>query len=144
MGGKLGGGHNHDDRGDVAEINVIPLVDVLLVLLIVFMISAPLSISGISVHLPESKAKGQTLNEKHLILTIDSSGRFFIDKSPVPAVNLQEKLSAVFEVRAQKELYIRADKEVRYAAVVEAMSAGKLAGAEKISMLKSADSAVSK
>jgi biopolymer transport protein TolR len=139
-----GGSRSHDDRGDVAEINVIPLVDVLLVLLIIFMIAAPLSISGINVQMPEGKAKGQTLNDKSLILTIDDQGDFYIDKSQIAAVNLEEKLKAVLEVRTQKDLYIRADKDVRVAKLVEAMSAGKLAGAEKISMLKSAESGVKK
>lgn len=129
---------SHDSRDDLVDINVIPLVDVLLVLLVIFMLAAPLSISGISVQLPESKAKGLSVNEKHLILSIDKEGNFFIEKSHIPAANLEAKLQALLEVRQQKDLYIRADQAVRYAKVVEAMSAGKVAGAERISMLKTA------
>jgi biopolymer transport protein TolR len=135
-----GGSGAHDNRDDLVDINVIPLVDVLLVLLVVFMISAPLSITGINVHLPQSKAKGLEVNVKHLILSIDKDGQFYIENSPIAPENLQAKLAAIFEVRQRKELYIRPDQSVSYGKVVEAMGAGKLAGAEKISMLKTADS----
>ena len=124
-----------DENKDLAEINIIPLVDIMLVLLIIFMVAAPLSISGIGVQLPRSKARGGQVDQGRIILSIDPTGRFFIDKTLIEPGHLEAKMEAIFSVREQKELYIRADKQVSYGRVVDAMSAAKLAGVRKMSML---------
>ncbi|MCB9228871.1 MAG: biopolymer transporter ExbD [Deltaproteobacteria bacterium] len=127
-----------DDNKDLAEINIIPLVDIMLVLLIIFMVAAPLSISGIHVQLPRSQAKGGQVDQKKIILSIDEKGDYFIDKTRIQPEHLEAKIEAVFAVRDEKELYIRADKNVSYGRVVDAMTAAKLAGVRKLSMLTTA------
>lgn len=122
---------------DLAQINIIPLVDIMLVLLITFMIAAPLSIRGINVNLPTSKAKGQTVDGARVILTVDQEGRYYLDKLRVPSDKLTERFSAIFAVKKEKNLFIRADKKVAFEKVVDAMSAAKLAGVEHIGMLTS-------
>ena len=124
-----------EELEDLAQINIIPLVDIMLVLLITFMIAAPLSIRGINVNLPTSKAKGQNVDGHHVILTIDPKGHYFLDKVSVSPENLTARFSAIFAVKKEKNLFIRADKDVSYGRVVEAMSAAKLAGVDKIGML---------
>lgn len=131
-GPKQSSGEDHDD---LAEINIIPLVDVMLVLLIIFMVTAPLSIGGIKVQLPTSGAKGAAIKEDRIILTVSNDGKYFLEKLEVPAATLMEKFKAIYEFREQKELYIRADKEVPYGFVVYAMSTAKQAGVNKLAML---------
>jgi biopolymer transport protein TolR len=124
-----------DYSGDIAEINVIPLVDVLLVLLIIFMVAAPISIGGINIDLPISKARGTMSDEDRVVLTVNKDGEFWMDKSRVPTSALGEKLKAMYQFRERKEIFIRADRGVVYSSVIDAMSAAKLAGVTKISML---------
>ncbi len=135
--GNIGLDKNSADElgGDFAEINVIPLVDVLLVLLIIFMVAAPISIGGINIDLPSSKAKGTLSDEDKVIVTINQKGEFFIDKSTIPGSALGAKLQAVYQYRDKKEIFIRADKGVVYSSVIDAMSAARLAGVTRISML---------
>jgi biopolymer transport protein TolR len=129
---------NDDDSGQVADINIVPLVDVMLVLLIIFMVTAPLSIGGINVELPSSKARSSGMAEDRVVLSINSKGQYFIEKMEVPAGVLDQRLKDLYQQREKKELYIRADKTVVYGRVVDAMSAAKLAGVTRISMLTQA------
>jgi biopolymer transport protein TolR len=124
-----------DYGGDIAEINMIPLVDVLLVLLIIFMVAAPMSIGGINIDLPISKARGTLSDENRVVITVTPKGEFWMEKSKIPADALQEKLKAIYQYRERKEIFIRADHSVVYGSVIEAMSAAKVAGVTKISML---------
>ena len=127
--------NGENDSGEMADINIVPFVDVMLVLLVIFMVAAPLSIGGIGIKLPTSRAKTAPVDQKRVILSVDSSGSYFLDKLRIETPGLEQKLKAIFEVREKKSLYIRADRNVRYGAVVDAMSAAKLAGVVKISML---------
>lgn len=129
--------HTDDDDfdGDIADINIVPLVDVMLVLLIIFMVTAPLSIGGISVKLPTSKARSASVANDRVVLSINQQGLFFIEKMQVSKKHLEKRLKAIYEFRDKKDLYIRADKRVIYRHVVDAMSAAKVAGVSKISML---------
>lgn len=131
--GNLNG--SDDQNQDLAEINIIPLVDVMLVLLIIFMVAAPLSITGIKVNLPTSAAKGAHVDEGRIILTVSKSGNYYLEKTKIDNSNLRQKLVAIFENRKKKQLFIRADRKVPYGSVVDAMSAAKLAGVSKMSML---------
>jgi biopolymer transport protein TolR len=124
-----------EQRGDLAEINMVPMIDVMLVLLIIFMVAAPLSISGISIELPTSKAKGAPVDESKVILSIDPKGEYFLGKVPVPSETLKQKIAGIFLHREDKSLYIRADKKVAYGAVIDAMGVAKTAGVTKLSML---------
>jgi biopolymer transport protein TolR len=131
-GGNKGDGDSHEDN---AEINIIPLVDVMLVLLIIFMVTAPLSIGGIKVDLPASKARGTTVDEDRIVLTINRAGGFYLEKTAIPELALEGKFKAIYQHRQKKELYIRADQGVSYGKVVFAMSAAKQAGVTKLAML---------
>lgn len=124
-----------EDHDDMAEINIIPLVDVMLVLLIIFMVTAPLSIGGIKVDLPISKARGTNVDEDRIVLTINKSGGYYLEKQAIPEATLEDKFKAIYEFREKKELYIRADQGVPYGKVVQAMSAARIAGVSKLAML---------
>ena len=124
-----------EDNDDLAEINIIPLVDVMLVLLIIFMVTAPLSIGGIKIDLPITKAKGTNVDEDRIVLSINKAGGYFLDKTQIADASLEATFKAKYQFRAKKELYIRADAAVLYGKVVSAMSAAKLAGVTKLSML---------
>lgn len=133
--GRIGIDKSGDDADDMAEINIIPLVDVMLVLLIIFMVAAPLSIGGIKVELPYSKAKGGAIDEDRIVLSINDKGEFYLDKTRIPSEGLGERIKAIYQFRDKKELFIRADRNVQYGKVVDAMSAAKLAGVLKMGML---------
>lgn len=124
-----------EEMEDLAQINIIPLVDIMLVLLITFMIAAPLSVRGINVNLPTSQTKGKSVDGAKVILTIDSDGNYYLDKVKVAPDRLIERFSAIFAVKKEKNLYIRADKDVIFNKVVAAMSAGQKAGVEHIGVL---------
>ncbi|NRA63697.1 MAG: biopolymer transporter ExbD [Pseudobacteriovorax sp.] len=127
--------HGEEEADQMADINIVPLVDVMLVLLIIFMVTAPLSIGGISVTLPSSKARSSSLDEDRVVLSINQKGQYFIEKMEVKSTALESRLRAIYAVREKKDLYIRADKKVIYEKVVDAMSAAKVSGVGKISML---------
>lgn len=127
-----------DESGQMSDINVVPLVDIMLVLLIIFMVTAPLSIGGIKVNLPTSKVRAGAMDEERVVLSINRRGKYFIEKLEIPSQRLEGKLKAIYEFRKKKNLYIRADRGVPYGKVVDAMSAAKLAGVSKMSMLTEA------
>jgi biopolymer transport protein TolR len=133
-----------DDTGQMADINIVPLVDVMLVLLIIFMVTAPLSIGGISVNLPASKARSSSVSENRVVLSISQKGEYFLEKVGIPSEALETRLTEIYQNREKKEIYIRADKSVVYEKVVNAMSAARLAGVTKISMLTEAKVAARK
>lgn len=127
--------NNEDEYQDNAEINMIPLIDVMLVLLIIFMIAAPLSVSGIHVNLPTTKVKQTGVKQTPFILTIDKQGKYFIERTHIPKDRLVKRLTAIFDQKQEKAIYIRADRLVRYQAVTNAMAAAKQAGIQKIALL---------
>ncbi len=129
---------HEDDSGALADINIVPLVDVMLVLLIIFMVTAPLSIGGINVNLPSSKARSSAVAENRVVLSISQKGDYFIEKVGIPSEALETRLTEIYQNREKKEIYIRADKGVLYDKVVNAMSAARIAGVTKISMLTEA------
>lgn len=135
---------HEDDTGQMADINIVPLVDVMLVLLIIFMVTAPLSIGGISVNLPSSKARSSSVSENRVVLSISQKGEYFLEKVGIPGEALETRLTEIYQNREKKEIYIRADKSVVYEKVVNAMSAARLAGVTKISMLTEAKVAARK
>ncbi len=132
---KTNGADAQEERDDLADINIIPLVDVMLVLLIIFMVTAPLSIGGIKIELPQSKATGMVVKENRIILSVTAEGEFYIEKMNIPGAVLQQKMKALYQYRQNKELFVRADRNVAYGRVVDAMGAAKLAGVDKIGML---------
>jgi len=119
----------------VAEINVTPLVDVVLVLLIIFMVTAPMLSMGIDVNLPRVKSKTIDVNEEKLVLTINKDGEIFINRTKIPKDELKVKLESIFTARIDKEIFLRADKSVAYGFVVEVMSEIRKAGVDKLGMV---------
>src|SRR5450756_2369223 len=105
--------NNHDDR-PMAEINVTPLVDVMLVLLVIFMVTAPMMQQGVQVNLPKADTKAMTPAEESVVVSVDKSGKVFIDKDEVPAGDLRQRLSSLFATRAKKEVFLKADATVPY------------------------------
>jgi biopolymer transport protein TolR len=119
----------------IAEINMTPFVDVCLVLLIIFMVTAPFAISGINIKLPETKAKPLSVTSRSLILSISKKGEFYIQKNLVAENDLVLKIKEATEQTQDNSIFIRADENVPYKKVMEAMAAAQRAGISKIGMI---------
>ena len=125
--------------GFLAEINMTPFVDVCLVLLVIFMVTAPFAISGVDVRLPKTSS-GATLNAAPLVLSVTQKGHFYIGKKEISEDALVGQLKNALAESPNKSLFIRADEKVPYGKVMDAMSAAHQAGVEKIGMLGEARS----
>jgi biopolymer transport protein TolR len=127
--------NNHFENKPMAEINVTPLVDVILVLLIIFMVTAPMLQMGIDVNLPKVKSKSIYVAEEKLVLTITSAKEVFINKNRISLNDLRAKLEAIFSNRIDREIFMRADKSIPYGYVIEVMSEVRKAGVDKLGMI---------
>jgi biopolymer transport protein TolR len=125
-------GHNSRFMSD---INVTPLVDVMLVLLIIFMVTAPMMMQGVNVSLPKTASEPLPAEKEHLIITVDGSQQIYINDYKVGLDALQAKLKKILEGRADQKVYLRADKDVPYGVVVRVISEVKNAGVEKLGMV---------
>ena len=125
----------NSENKSMADINVTPLVDVMLVLLIIFMVMAPMLSMGIDVNLPRVKSKTVDLAEEKLILSINENKEIFLNKTRMSLQDLNTKLAAIFEQRVDREIFLRADKNVSYGFVVEVMSEIRKAGVDKLGMI---------
>ena len=123
------------DRSLLSEINVTPLVDVMLVLLIIFMVTAPMMQQGIDVDLPNVVAKDVPVKEEKLVLTITKKREIFINEQPVEILRLREKLKKMYKNRAIKEIFLKADENVPYGFVVKTMAEIREAGIERLGMI---------
>lgn len=119
----------------MSDINVTPLVDVMLVLLIIFMVTAPMMMQGVNVSLPHTSSGPLPAEKEHLIITVDRSQQIYINDYQVSLEALQAKLAKIFEGRPDRKVYLRADKGVPYGVVVRVMSEVKNAGVEKLGMV---------
>ncbi len=126
---------NNTDNRPMAEINVTPLVDVMLVLLIIFMVTAPMLQMGIDVNLPRVKAKSVDVAEEKLVLTINGAKEIFLNKTRMSLTDLGTKLEHIFASRIEREVYLRADRNVPYGFVVEVMAEVRKAGVDKLGMI---------
>lgn len=125
-------------RRTMSEINVTPLVDVMLVLLIIFMVTAPLITQGVSVDLPQTRAEPLEGDERKLVLTVRKDRQIFIgtnEDNPIPFEELETKLAANAKLQREKELYLHADRALDYGYVMDVMAAVKRAGVEKLGMV---------
>jgi len=123
-----------------SEINVTPFVDVMLVLLIIFMVTAPMMQSGIEVDLPNTTTQQLRIRDEPLVLTIDKAGKYFLGRREIAAEELSAKLEAIFEGRDSKELFLRADDAAAYGSVVRGLAAARQAGASKLGMVTEPES----
>ena len=119
----------------LSEINVTPFVDVMLVLLIIFMVTAPLIQQGLDVNLPETTAKGLKSPEDPTVLSINKGGQIFFGRNEVAMDKLRGFVEAMKENKGLEEVYLKADKDVPYGTVVKVMAEIKAAGIDRLGMI---------
>ena len=127
--------HTGNHRELMSDINVTPFVDVMLVLLIIFMVTAPMMIEGLNVDLPEATAKPLDSEKEHLVITIDKNQLVYINDFKVAVDFLGEKLNKILQGRSDREVYLKADKNIPYGIVVQVMAEIKMAGIEQLGMI---------
>ena len=132
------GSNGGRSRAVLSEINVTPLVDVMLVLLIMFMVTTPLMQQGIEVDLPKTASSGVELNDEPFVLVIEANQRMLAAKQKITMTELKPKLKAIFENRKNKQVYIQADRKVDYGFVAEAMAEIRAAGIFSIGLITTA------
>jgi biopolymer transport protein TolR len=123
------------DATTISQINVTPLVDVMLVLLVIFMVTAPIIQQGVQVNLPQAKAGAIPGTEELLVVTISKNGRVYLNDNPMNAGELGSKLRAIRKLQADKQVYLRADQDVRYGLVMKTIAEIKQAGIERLGMV---------
>jgi biopolymer transport protein TolR len=120
----------------MSEINVVPYIDVMLVLLVIFMITAPLLTQGVKVDLPEAAAKPVDTHDKEtLVVTVDRRGRYYLDDRPVTPQDLQRRVRGILRARPQTPVLIRGDRRVDYGHVIRAMALLQAAGAPNVGLI---------
>ncbi len=123
-------------RTPMAEINVTPLVDVMLVLLIIFMVAAPLLVSGVQVDLPDARAKPLAQDNTPIQISIDRAGKIYVDKQAIARTNLKAKLEALRGARTDDaRIYVRADKALPYGQAMSVVGEVNAAGFRKIALV---------
>lgn len=123
------------DSGFMGEINVTPFVDVMLVLLIIFMVTAPMMVEGVSVELPETTAQPLESEKEPLVVTIDKEGQVFINDFKTGRDIFATKLTKVLEARQDRTVYLKADKTIPYGVVMQIMSEIRGTGVAKLGMV---------
>ena len=119
----------------ISQINVTPLVDVMLVLLVIFMVTAPIIQQGVQVNLPQAKAGAIAGSDELLIVTIGKNGKIYLNDNEMTLAELGKKLAAIKQLQADKQVYLRADQDVRYGVVMGTIAQIKQAGIEKLGMV---------
>ncbi|UFS71820.1 protein TolR [Geomonas sp. RF6] len=129
------GNRDNGSRSTMSQINVTPLVDVMLVLLVIFMVTAPMMQQGVQVNLPKADTKSLNPQEDTVVVSIENTGRTTINANEVPKGELKERLSTMFANRQKKEVFLKADSAVPYGEVVQVMAQIKGAGIERLGMV---------
>jgi biopolymer transport protein TolR len=124
-----------NNKNFMSEINVTPFVDVMLVLLIIFMVTAPMLMQGVEVNLPKTTTKNIKTKEEPLMLTVNKEKEIFIEKHRITLDNLEIKIQKIFQNRRDKAILLRADKEVPYGFVIKVIAKVKQAGIDKLGMV---------
>jgi biopolymer transport protein TolR len=119
----------------MSEINITPFVDVMLVLLIIFMVTAPMIGRGVELDLPKAQAQAMDVDESKLVMTIDATRRVFLGETEVPHARLEEALANNARLQREGELYLKADASIPYGFVVQVMAIIKKAGIPKLGMV---------
>ncbi|PIR25818.1 MAG: protein TolR [Deltaproteobacteria bacterium CG_4_10_14_0_2_um_filter_43_8] len=125
------------ERRTLSEINITPFVDVMLVLLIIFMVTAPMLQQGLPVNLPEASAPSLKRTKQDVVVTIKNNGTLFLgdDSKTLSMEDLESELKAIYALKENKDLFIKADSDLLYGKVVKIMAIAKKAGASRIGML---------
>lgn len=138
-------GGNGGRPGMMSEINVTPLVDVMLVLLIIFMVTAPMMTQGLDVNLPKVDSQALQTEEQQTILTIKADGAIFLDEFAVPVTNLAYQVAEVMRVKKNQTVFLRADQDTPYGAVAGVMGQLRQAGITSVGLVtEPADQAADK
>jgi biopolymer transport protein TolR len=124
----------HPDES-ISQINITPLVDVMLVLLIIFMVTAPILQQGVNVELPAVATGPLSGEDEQLVVAVTREGRVLLNDNPLKVEELQQKLAALLQFRPDRGVYLRADKNVPYGKVVEVMAAARNAGVKRLGMV---------
>ena len=119
----------------ISQINVTPLVDVMLVLLVIFMVTAPIIQQGVQVNLPQARSRAIPGTEEHLIVTVAKNGKIYLNDNAMSLPDLGAKLRAIKKLDPNKQVYLRADQEVRYGTVMQTIAEIKQAGIERLGMV---------
>ena len=125
----------NDSKRFLSEINVTPFVDVMLVLLVIFMVTAPMMQEGVDVNLPQAQGKSLPSKEKRMTISITSTKEIYLNDRKIELSNLEKKLRTIFQNRADKQLFLRADEIVPYGFVVKTMAAVRNAGIDQLGMV---------
>ncbi|ESX76659.1 MULTISPECIES: protein TolR [unclassified Mesorhizobium] len=136
-GGRGGRGHRRRGRHHalISEINVTPMVDVMLVLLIIFMVAAPLLTVGVPVDLPETKAKAMNADTQPITISIDATGKIFLQETEIPLEELVAKLQAISKTGYEERIRIHGDKATNYGTAMEVMAQIAAAGYKNIGLM---------
>ncbi len=129
-----GGGRGRRRLGGMNEINVTPLIDVMLVLLIIFMVTAPLLTTGVSVELPKAKSAPMQADDTKMMVIVTSDEHVYLGKDEITG-DVENKLKTNARLQEEKELYVQADENVKYGAVLRVMAACRTAGVDKMGMI---------
>ena len=129
-----GGGGRRRRLGGMNEINVTPLIDVMLVLLVIFMVTAPLLTTGVQVDLPKVKSAPMQTDESKLLIIITSDEHVYLGKDEITQA-VEDRLKTNARLQEEKEVYVQADENVKYGAVLRVMAAARSAGVEKLGMI---------
>jgi biopolymer transport protein TolR len=119
----------------ISQINVTPLVDVMLVLLVIFMVTAPIIQQGVQVNLPQARSSAIPGTEEHLVVTVAKNGKVYLNDNAMSISELGAKLRAIKKLEANKQVYLRADQDVRYGIVMKTIAEIKQAGIERLGMV---------
>lgn len=121
--------------GAISNINVTPLVDVMLVLLVIFMVTAPILQQGVNINLPKVRAAALTGEEQQLVVAVSRNGQVYLNDTPTSVGELGPKLQAILKLRPDRQVYLRADQSVRYGEVMQVIATVKGAGVERLGMV---------
>lgn len=128
-------GYEGNNKRLMSDINVTPFVDVMLVLLIIFMVTVPMMMQGVKVNLPKTTTKNIKTQEEPLILTVTKKREIFLEKHQMKLDGLEAKIRKIFENRREKEILLRADKDVPYGFVIKVIARVKRSGIDKLGMV---------
>ena len=134
-GGGRRGGRRRSSRAPVSEINVTPLVDVMLVLLIIFMVAAPMMTVGVPIDLPETQAKPLNAETQPITVSVNDKGQIYLQETEIPIEEVVPKLEAISKTGYEERIYVRADKASQYGTVMQVMALISAAGFKNLGLI---------